>query len=276
MSAINMLLKIGEIGKKVLLCLIISGMVVSSLAFTKPSYADMSINSNRKVDIVVRTGEYSYKPGKRAYVTNIKNIPTDIPLRKDENGFYIHEYDINVKLATKIAQKLADKGLDVDLQKTNGKSEDLNSAGRLAKAKEPSIYLSIHHNSFKEDSSGYFFMVNEKDTKSSLLAKDLSDSIKNNPSNIPQMENRVNHNSYIGEMNKCPGEINILGEFGFFSNVENELPKIMSDEYTDYVSEKMADELYDYYQENFSSKESFNLTTNFLEWLMNYEMATTK
>ena len=43
-------------------------------------------------------------------------------------------------------------------------------------------------------------------------------------------------------MNVKPGEFNILGEFGFFSNPE-EAKKLSSDAYCNYVARKMCDEL---------------------------------
>ena len=193
-------------------------------------------------DIVVRPGEYSGKPGKRVYLNpNAIDIPKDMPVRVDEKGYYIHEFDINLKLSKAIVQKLEAKGVKVEFQVAESKYQDLNAAGRRAAKTGAPIYLSVHHNYYNENSKGYFFMTNEKNANDAKYAQRLSDSIKNGA--VPQMTNREN-DGYIGEMNVTGGMINILGEFGFFSNIK-ELEKIISDEQVDYVSTQLANELYE-------------------------------
>lgn len=241
-------------GKKVLLIFIMAAMILSG-SMTN-SYAEYYENSNEQVDIVIRAGEWgnenTVKQGKR-YVwgsdINIsqhglqaKDIPTDIPLRKENNEWFISEFDINLKLAKAIAKKLDQLGVNVNLQYATSKSQDLNAAGRIANKSNPKIYLSVHHNAYKDDSTGYFFMTNPNDKASSIVARRLSNSIKDN-GKIPQTDNRLN-TGYIGEMNEVnkEGRISILGEFGYFNKAE--LMKIMSDEYVDYVSTRIANELY--------------------------------
>lgn len=255
--------------KKVLIVLIMASMLLTGFSFNNYSYADYSENTVRDVDIVIRAGEWANtetaKSGKRYVWGNdiniskhgltAKDIPTDIPLRKGEDGnFYISEADINLKTARAIAKKLSDKGIDVDLQYSTDGSTDLNAAGRIAAKKLPEIYLSIHHNSFEETSKGYFFISNEGDSLSAKIANKLSEVLRDNGM-VPQMSNRTNANSYIGELNKvaAEGRISILGELGFFSNPE-ELKYIMSDEYVDYVSTKLANELYETIKSNQSTK----------------------
>ena len=126
-------------------------------------------------DVVVRVGEYENKPGKRIYVEESFYTPEDIPLRHDSKGYYISEYDLNLKLATKLKEKLQEKGIDVDLQISKDKTEDLNAAGREAMSKNPKIYFSIHHNSFKPDSSGYLMLVNQQNPKEKAYAKLITD-----------------------------------------------------------------------------------------------------
>lgn len=189
-------------------------------------------------DVVVRVGEYENKPGKRIYVESNFDVPDDIPLRKDNNGYYISEWDINLKLAKRIAYYLEQQGADVDLQVAHSKQEDLNAAGRIAREKNPTVYFSVHHNYYNESSSGYFMMVNQKATKAKKYAEALTNSLQNNPTNIPGREVRV-QDGYIGEMNQNPGKINILGEMGFFSNKE-ELKKIIDDEQVDYMAKEIA------------------------------------
>ena len=259
-------------GKKVLLIFIMAAMILSG-SMTN-SYAEYYENSNEQVDIVIRAGEWgnknTVKQGKR-YVwgsdINIsqhglqaKDIPTDIPLRKENNEWFISEFDINLKLAKAIAKKLDQLGVNVNLQYATSKSQDLNAAGRIANKSNPKIYLSVHHNAYKDDSTGYFFMTNPNDKASSIVAQRLSNSIKDN-GKIPQTDNRLN-TGYIGEMNEVnkEGRISILGEFGYFNKAE--LMKIMSDEYVDYVSTRIANELYKQLNSMTNDKEVMNTQEN--------------
>lgn len=196
----------------------------------------------QKTDVVIRAGEYENKPGKRIYVESDFQTPDDIPLRKDDNGYFISEWDINVKLAKKLADYLTIYGVKTDLQISQGKSEDLNSAGRIAKMKNPKIYLSIHHNYYKEDSTGYIYFVNPEDSKSRQYAEVLSDAISENPGKLLEWNVREQTTKYIGELNEKPGDINMLLEAGFFSN-KDELEIIMSDEQIDYVAKETAQSL---------------------------------
>lgn len=248
-------------GKKVLLVLIMATMVVVSIP-TK-SYANYTENSDRPVDIVIRAGEWGNeheaKPGKRyIFDGNInisqhglssKDIPSDIPIRCEDNQWFISEFDINLKLARAIAKKLDSKyGVDVNLQYATSKKQDLNAAGRIAVKSNPKIYLSVHHNAYKDDTTGYFFMCNENDYDSAIAAKELSNSISNNGM-VPQRDNRHN-TGYIGELNevgKSNVKIAVLGEFGYFNKAE--LKIITSDKYVDYVSDKIAESLYNQLKE---------------------------
>lgn len=256
-----MLRTIINFGKNLLAALILAALLVTSIPNGK-AYADYSENTIRKVDVVIRAGEYgnsqTVKQGKRySWGTDInisrhgisaKEIPTDIPLRCENGEWFISEFDINLKLAKAIAKKLDSKyGVDVNLQYSTDKSTDLNAAGRIAAKCDPKIYLSIHHNAYDDNSTGYFFMYNEGDSKSAEVANKFSNSIANN-GYVPQRSNRAN-NGYIGELNsvKNTNRISILGEFGYFNKAE--IVKICSDEYNDYVSDKIAESIYNQLQE---------------------------
>lgn len=250
-----MLSAIIKYGKKILLLLITAAMVMTYFPNNRYSYADYSENEIRKVDVVVRAGEWGNnkqaKPGKRyewgndinisKHGISVKDIPKDIPLRRENNQWFISEFDINLKLARAIAKKLDSYGVDVNLQYATDKSGDLNAAGRKAAQCDPKVYLSVHHNSYKDDSTGYFFMYNQGDTKSAESAVKLSNSLKHN-NKIPQRENRAN-DGYIGELNQVKNEsrISILGEFGYFNKAE--IVKICSDDYVNYVAEQIAREI---------------------------------
>ena len=227
--------------KKSVKKVIVIGGVALMVGATLPQQINALECTNMDTDIVIRVGEYPNKPGKR--LDNVdKNFDIDVPIRYDNGRYCIQEYDLNYKVANAIVKYLESQGVNVILQDTQNKSQDLNSAGRKAKSLNPDIYLSIHHNSYTENSSGYFFMSNVGDTKSAQCAKRLSNAMSDNPMLIPQMENRRNVNNYIGELNQKPGKINMLGEFGFFSN-PNEIKKCADDKQVDYIAKSIGDEL---------------------------------
>ena len=253
-----MLRTIINFGKKLLLTLVFSALLIASVPTgNRYSYADYSENETRNVQVVIRAGEWANdkqaKSGKRynwgqdinisQHGISAKDIPTDIPLRKENNQWFISEFDINLKLSRAIAKKLDSKyGVDVNLQYATNKSQDLNAAGRIANKCNPKIYLSVHHNSYNDNSTGYFLMYNKGDYNSNVVAKKLANSISDNGM-VPQRENRAN-DGYIGELNSVAkeGRISILGEFGFFNKAE--IVKICSDEYVNYVSDKISESLY--------------------------------
>lgn len=191
-------------------------------------------------DVVIRAGEYDGKPGKRIYVESTYEMPYDIPLHKDERGYYIAEHDINVKLAKRINEYLTEYGANTKLQISNGKAEDLNAAGRIAREEDPTVYLSVHHNYVdNQNVSGYVWFVNPGDTESYKYAQVLDGVLEDNPGCIPSMGVRE-QDRYIGEMNMQPGEINLLFEGGFFSNTNKDLHAIMDNEHVDYVAHEIA------------------------------------
>ena len=206
-------------------------------------------NATRKTDIIIRVGEWAsdtaIKEGKRVYLldSQLDSLPDDILIREDEKGKFVHEFDINMKLAKKVYNALLERGISAELQIATSKSQDLNSAGRLSNGSNPRIYLSLHHNAFdKESANGYMFYTNPGDETAANIASYLSDSIKNNGL-VEQKPNRINKGNYIGELNVINNStIGILGEMGYFTNPV-EILNICSDEYTDYVSEHLADEL---------------------------------
>ena len=273
-----MLQAIIKFGRNLLAAIIFAAMILTGLP-KDTAYADYSENEIRQTDVVIRAGEWgnekTVKPGKRytwgnginisKHGISIKEIPSDIPLRCENNEWFISEYDINLKLARAIAKKLDSKyGVNVNLQYATNKSEDLNAAGRRAAKCNPKIYLSVHHNSYNDDSTGYFFMYNEGDAASANVANKLSNSIASN-GYVPQRQNRAN-NGYIGELNhvKETNRISILGEFGYFNKAE--IVKICSDEYVNYVSDKIAESIYNQLQE-MNSKDTMMIADKNREYI---------
>lgn len=226
--------------------LVSSLLAMNSTMSTPKEYIKLEIIEEKTVtpDIVIRPGEYPNKPGKRIYLSENQiydfNISKDIPLHKDKEGYYMHEFDINLKLSKAIDKELKRLGVNTNLQVTKDKSQDLNQAGRIAKATGAKMYLSVHHDYYENDTEGYTFITNQGDNTDALIAQELSNSIKGG--SVKQRANRV-QDGYIGEMNQTSDMINILGEFGFFSNLE-ELQKIISDEQVQYIAQQIAKELY--------------------------------
>ena len=257
--------------KKILLGLLMAGLIVSMNPFinnqtvyaddyikvTVEETIDVSTTLQRACDVVIRPGEWSTKDsckaGKRVYINegvNWSAIPTDIPIRKDNDGYFISEADINKKVAIRTYEVLLENGINVKLQESNSKSQDLNAAARLSNKSNPKLYLSFHHNYYEENSTGYFAIYNTNDLTGQTIANRLSDSLKNNPEAIPQKANRANTNNYIGELaNLNSTTTGVLLELGFFSNKE-ELVKICSDEQTDYIANQLANEIINILNEN--------------------------
>lgn len=237
---------------------IISAVVTGTIALGGGAYISNKIEpsavyamasaTNRETDIVIRVGEYLGKPGKRIYCDNINwnRIPKDLPIRQDEDGrHYIAEFDINNKIATRLHAKLEEKGANVKIIRSSSKATDLNAAGRASNKFNPYVYFSVHTNYFdRADASGYFMMHNAGDKEAQIIAQRLSDSIKNN-SMIKQAET-VAQNGYIGELNVIhDSTTGVLFEGGFYSGTEGngDLYHIVSDEYSDYIADKLSDEL---------------------------------
>jgi N-acetylmuramoyl-L-alanine amidase len=84
-------------------------------------------------------------------------------------------------------------------------------------------------------------MYNPNNTKSKEVADRLSNAINNN-GRVPQRPSREN-TGYIGELNVINNStVPVLLELGFFSNID-ELEKICSDSYVQYISTQLANEI---------------------------------
>ena len=248
-----MLSTIIKYGKKILMVLIIGVLLTTNMGYTQDNYIKWNVENTievsqmqqRECQIVIRVGEYEGKAGKRVYLEDIglyfKDIPTDIKLHRDNRGTYIHEYDLNKKIATKLYNELINNGINAKLQDTKDKTEDLNNAGRIANESNAKIYLSIHTNYYDNNSSGFFIMSNKGDAQARLIADRLSISIENN--GMIKRRGALLNNGNIGEMNKISnGTIALLLEAGFYSN-PNELKKLMSDEYSNYIATHLTNEI---------------------------------
>ena len=100
-------------------------------------------NKTRTCDVVIRVGEYEGKSGKRTYIDARQkaDLEKDILVRQDEKGYYVSEFDINLKTATKLYNNLKEQGVKVQLQVAKDKTEDLNAAGRKSNVSNPKLYM---------------------------------------------------------------------------------------------------------------------------------------
>ena len=233
--------------KNILLLLIIGAMVISTTTYSNAKEYDfiqtMSIQQ-REHEVIIRAGEYQGKAGKRIYINNSTvKLPSDIPVRNDNDGkgFYVSEWDINVKEAKALVEKLQARGINAKLQIATTRSEDLNGAGKIANKSNPYLYVSLHHNYYNSDSTGYFSMYNAGDVVGKSMADRLSNAIRDNGM-VPQRGSRAN-DGYIGELNVINNTtIPVLLELGFFSNLK-ELEVICSDAYVQDITTKLANEI---------------------------------
>ena len=249
-----MLSTIIKYGKKILMVLIIGVLLTTNIGYAQDNnYIKWNVGNSievsqmqqRECQVVIRIGEYEGKPGKRVYLEDVglyfKDIPIDIKLHRDNRGTYVHEYDLNKKIATKLYNELINNGINAKLQDTKDKTEDLNNAGRIANESNAKIYLSIHTNYYDNNSEGFFIMSNKGDAQARLIADRLSSSIENN--GMIKRRNALLNEGRIGEMNKINNRtIALLFEAGFYSN-PNELKKLMSDEYSNYIAMHLTSEL---------------------------------
>jgi hypothetical protein len=248
--------------KNILLLILVGFLLSSTIAFGEQKdfirytiiedTAAVETMNQRQCEVIVRAGEYQGKAGKRIYINNqTVKLPDDIPVRNDGDGkgFYVSEWDINVKEAKAIVNKLQAQGINAKLQVAYSKSEDLNAAGRIANKSNPYLYVSVHHNYYDSKSSGYFSMYNANNQMSKDVAARLSNAIRHNDQ-VPMRANREN-TGYIGEMNVINSStVPVLLELGFFSNI-SELETICSDSYVNYVSTNLANELTNIMNENY-------------------------
>ncbi|WP_392486736.1 N-acetylmuramoyl-L-alanine amidase [Haloimpatiens sp. FM7315] len=138
----------------------------------------------------------------------------------------VREKDITLKVALKVGQKLADKGVKVVYTRTSDTvswpsdvSQDLRKRVDIASNAGSDYYISIHCNSATAAAYGietYYCNINNSGGKSALLAKNVQDELKK----IANYNRGVKTaNWYVNKYAKCPS---ILTEIGFISNAKEE------------------------------------------------------
>ena len=139
----------------------------------------------------------------------------------------IVEKDVNVILVKKLEKKLIGMGAivyltrdgdyDLSTTKINRKRSDLYNRAKMINESNADIYISIHLNS--TDSSkwrGLQVFYNDINSENLVIAKCITDILKNNISNVREVK-KVN-TYYMYKKIKIPG---ILIETGFISNASD-------------------------------------------------------
>lgn len=202
----------------------IAGMIISvNMAYANTSeFLKYEVSQPPTHTMVLRVGEYVGKPGKRTVPSQevLNHLDsTKYPLNADGT---LSEYYINKQIALSIQEALKGSQVEVILQDTANRSEDLNAAGRKANTHNADIYLSIHTNSSdNKDAKGFYFLTSTENKKQNSIVEKISTFIANRNS-IKKRYNEFDVD-YIGELNEINEEstLGMLCEYGFFTNDED-------------------------------------------------------
>ena len=176
---------------------------------------------------------------------------------RDSGAIYqnIYEKDINLIMSKKIEKLLTAKGAtvyltretDKDLSTTtkNKKRSDLTNRARLINNSGADIYISIHLNFISNSKwKGLQIFYTNKNEENEKIAKNLTEYLKTNSSNIrePQEENSY----YMYKQIRKPG---VLIELGFLSN-PNDRYRLTHEEYQDALAESISNSIEKYLLNN--------------------------
>ena len=148
------------------------------------------------------------------------------------------EKEINLNISLKIQKLLKEQGVEVEMTRTEDERlgetqvEDLKARVSLMNEKNPDLVISIHQNSYHEESvSGaqvfYYTDSAEAETAAEILQSELN---KIDPSYT--RKEKANSSYYILKQTEVPV---VIVECGFLSNAE-EAEKLISEEYQNTVA----------------------------------------
>lgn len=149
-----------------------------------------------------------------------------------ENLGYL-EKDINLKLALKLEEALKEAGYAVVMTRNDDSFLELYERSDLANETKADLFISIHQNSYMEDSSVNGIEVyynNEKSTDDEKLAQSIQDSLINE-TRATDRGIRARNDLFVISETTMPA---VLIETAYISN-KNELSLITSDNYQDKV-----------------------------------------
>lgn len=152
------------------------------------------------------------------------------------------EKDINLDIANKVKTLLKKKGFTVIMTRTDegglggSKAEDMKARVTLINKEKPSLAISIHQNSYGEESihgAQVFYYSHSKDGESA--AKTMQEALlAADPENTRQA--KANDTYYMLKKTEVPV---IIVECGFLSNPA-EAEKLMTEEYQDILAEAIT------------------------------------
>lgn len=158
------------------------------------------------------------------------------------------EKDINLSIALKLRQELESNGYDVIMTRTddnglysendsNKKVADLRKRVEIVNNSDATVAISIHQNSFTEESSKgaqVFYFGNSEESKKFALI--MQDQLKESLQDGNRREAKADNSYYMLKNTNCPI---IIVECGFLSNY-NEANLLVEESY----QEKMAKSIY--------------------------------
>lgn len=214
---------------------------------------EVSVKSNKKYKIVIDSGHGGIDPGKVGV-----------------NGAY--EKDINLAISLYLKQELEEKGCEVvmtretdtGLYNENDKSKkaaDLKRRVELMNGENPDAIVSIHQNSFTQESSKgaqVFYQATSTEGKkfAEIMQKQLAESLDKNNNRVA----KPNSDYYILKNSK---DVAIIVECGFLSNPQ-EAQILVSSDYQKKVAEAVAKGILDYLKTAGVQEEAASVTG--MEW----------
>ena len=158
------------------------------------------------------------------------------------------EKDINLNIALKIQGILSEEGISVSMTRTSDERladsqvEDLRERVDLINKRRPLLVVSIHQNSYSDESVKGSQVFYYKDSKEGERAAGCIQNTlgKLDPDNTKQI--KANNTYYLLKNTEVPV---IIAECGFLSNYE-EAEKLISEEYQEEIAGAVAEGIMEY------------------------------
>jgi len=231
--------------------LFIAGIITYITA--KDVFEEVSVKNGKKYKILIDSGHGGIDPGKVGV-----------------NGAY--EKDINLSIALCLKQELEDKGCEVVMTRETDtglynendrskKAADLKRRVELMNSENPDAIVSIHQNSFTQESSKgaqVFYQTTSTEGKkfAEIMQKQLADSLDKSNKRVA----KPNSDYYILKNSKG---VAIIVECGFLSNPQ-EAQMLVSGDYQKKIAEAVAIGVLDYLKAAGTQNETASATG--MEW----------
>lgn len=154
----------------------------------------------------------------------------------------MEEKDINLKIALNIKRQLEKKGIEVVMTRIEDKrlgstqAEDLKERVRVINDNQPAIAVSIHQNSYHEESvhgpQMFYYTDSEKGKNAAMILQQFWEKIE--PDNMRQA--KANSTYYILKNTQVP---TVIAECGFLSN-SSDAEKLSDVQYQQKIAEVLS------------------------------------